>query len=107
MSSYSVPENIRAMKPKGTMVKSIHGKYYVYEYFHVKENDKWKLDITITDRYDFTDFKEIDEYCDDNILKGLLGSTANNMAMISVASGVMHEYNVTIKFQMDWDDENE
>lgn len=72
-----------------------------------KENNKWKLDITITDRYDFTDFKEIDEYCDDNILKGLLGSTANNMAMISVASGVMHEYNVTIKFQMDWDDENE
>ena len=42
MSSYSVPENIRAMKPKGTMVKTIHGKYYVYEYFHVKENDKWK-----------------------------------------------------------------
>ena len=72
-----------------------------------KENNKWKLDITITDRYDFTDFKEIDEYCDDNILKGLLGSTANNMAMISVASGVMHEYNVTIKFQIDWDDENE
>ena len=42
MSSYSVPENIRALKPKGTMVKIIHGKYYVYEYFHVKENDKWK-----------------------------------------------------------------
>lgn len=42
MSSYSVPENIRALKPKGTMVKAIHGKYYVYEYFHVKENDKWK-----------------------------------------------------------------
>lgn len=72
-----------------------------------RENNKWKLDITITDRYDFTDIKEIDEYCDDNILKGLLGSTANNMAMISVASGVMHEYNVTIKFKMDWNDENE
>lgn len=72
-----------------------------------KENNKWKLDITITDRYDFTDFKEIDEYCDSNILKGLLGSTANNMAMISVASGVMHEYNVIIKFKIDWDDENE
>ena len=69
-----------------------------------KENNKWKLDITITDRYDFTDFKEIDEYCDSNILKGLLGSTANNMAMISVASGVMHEYNVIIKFKIDWDD---
>ena len=72
-----------------------------------KESNKWKLNIIITDRYDFTDFKEIDEYCDNNIIKGLFGSTANNMAMISVASGVMHEYNVTIKFQMDWDDENE
>lgn len=72
-----------------------------------KESNKWKLDITITDRYDFTDFKEIDEYCDNNIIKGLFGSTANNMAMISVASGVMHEYNVTIKFKIDWDDENE
>lgn len=72
-----------------------------------KESNKWKLEITITDRYDFTDFKEIDEYCDNNIIKGLFGSTANNMAMISVASGVMHEYNVTIKFKIDWDDENE
>ena len=72
-----------------------------------KESNKWKLDITIIDRYDFTDFKEIDEYCDNNIIKGLFGSTANNMAMISVASGVMHEYNITIKFKIDWDDENE
>ena len=72
-----------------------------------KESNKWKLDITIIDRYDFTDFKEIDEYCDNNIIKGLFGSTANNMAMISVASGVMHEYNVTIKFKIDWNDENE
>jgi hypothetical protein len=66
-----------------------------------KEDKNWKLNITITDRYDFTDFKEIDEYCDDDIIKGLLGSTANNMAMVSVASGVMHEYNVTIKFDID------
>lgn len=66
-----------------------------------RDNDKWNLDITITDRYDFTDFKEIDEYFDDNLIKGLFGSTANNMAMISVASGVMHEYNVTIKFNME------
>lgn len=73
-----------------------------------KENDKWKLDIKITDRYDFTDFKEIDEYCDDNIIKGLVGSVANNAAMISIASGVMHEYNVTIKFTIDeWSVDNE
>ncbi len=66
-----------------------------------KENENWKLNIAITDRYDFTDFKEIDEYCDDDVIKGLLGSTANNLAMVSIASGVMHEYNVTIKFDID------
>lgn len=69
-----------------------------------KENGKWKLNITITDRYDFTDFKEINEYCDDDRLKGILGSTANNLGMISVASGVMHEYNVTIKFNIECGD---
>ena len=65
-----------------------------------EESNIWNLSITITDRYDFTDFKEIDEYTDNNIIKGLFGSTANNMAMISVASGVLHEYNVTIKFDL-------
>lgn len=42
MGNYAVPEEIRKLKPKGTMVKAIHGKYYVYEYSCVKENDKWK-----------------------------------------------------------------
>lgn len=32
MGRYSVPEHIRAMKPRGTMVKAIDGRYYVYEY---------------------------------------------------------------------------
>lgn len=43
MGIYSVPENIRKLKPKGTMVKAIKGKYYVYEQKHIKENDKWKI----------------------------------------------------------------
>lgn len=43
MSNYSVPESIRKFKPKGTMVKMIHGKYYVYEYSCQKAADgKWK-----------------------------------------------------------------
>lgn len=33
---YAVPERIRAMKPKGTMVKAINGKYYVY----LQKNEK-------------------------------------------------------------------
>ena len=32
MGKYSVPERIRSMKPRGTMVKAIGGRYYVYEY---------------------------------------------------------------------------
>ena len=32
MGKYSVPESIRKFKPKGTMVKIIHGNYYVYNY---------------------------------------------------------------------------
>lgn len=32
MGKYSVPEDIRAMKPRGTMVKAIDGRYYVYDY---------------------------------------------------------------------------
>lgn len=32
MGMYSVPDSIRKMKPVGTMVKAIKGRYYVYEY---------------------------------------------------------------------------
>ena len=36
---YAVPEEIRAMKPKGTMVKKIPGGYYVYEFKTVRGED--------------------------------------------------------------------
>lgn len=40
MGDYSVPAEIRAMKPRGTMVKAIRGRYYVYEYKSVTEGGK-------------------------------------------------------------------
>lgn len=40
MGKYSVPAAIRAMKPKGTMVKAIGGHYYVYEYRSVTEGGR-------------------------------------------------------------------
>ena len=40
MGAYSVPEHIRAMKPRGTMVKAISGHYYVYEYRSVTEDGR-------------------------------------------------------------------
>jgi hypothetical protein len=36
---YAVPQEIRAMKPRGTMVKKIPGGYYVYEYKSVRDED--------------------------------------------------------------------
>jgi len=39
MGAYSVPESIRKLKPKGTMVKNISGYYYVYEYSNYTDED--------------------------------------------------------------------
>ncbi len=44
MAAYSVPEHIRALKPKGTMVKAIKNGYYVYTCTNRKgEDGKWRL----------------------------------------------------------------
>ena len=37
MGRYSVPDSIRKLKPKGTMVKCISGHYYVYQYSMVTD----------------------------------------------------------------------
>jgi len=39
MGDYSVPESIRKLKPKGTMVKNISGYYYVYEYSNYTDSN--------------------------------------------------------------------
>ena len=43
-NDYSVPAEIRAMKPKGTIVKKLNGRFYVYEHFCIKDEStgKWK-----------------------------------------------------------------
>lgn len=66
-----------------------------------KLNKKWRLVVTITDTYDFTDFKEIGEYYSGNIFAAFIGSVTNNAAMLSTACNVMNEYNITIKFSME------
>lgn len=39
MGNYAVPEYIRVMNPKGTMVKKINNKFYVYEYKSSKDEN--------------------------------------------------------------------
>lgn len=45
MGGYTVPERIRAMKPRATMVKAIGGHYYVYEYRSVSVAGKRKTEM--------------------------------------------------------------
>lgn len=43
MAVYTVPEDIRALRPEGTVVKNISGHYYVYERSREKgEDGKWR-----------------------------------------------------------------
>ena len=67
-------------------------------------NNKWNLDITLSDIYDFTDFKEISEYLGDDKIKDFIGSTGNNIAMIATSCKVVNQYNVIIKFKIkEWE----
>ena len=42
LGKYAVPENIRKLKPIGSIVKKIGNNYYVYEHSQKKEKNKWK-----------------------------------------------------------------
>lgn len=67
-----------------------------------KENKKWNLEINLHDRYDYTEFKNIDKYYKDtrSIPKSIFSSTLYNLAHYSVKFGVMKEYDIDIKFKM-------
>ena len=71
-----------------------------------KVHNKWNLSIILSDKYDFTDFKEITEYVtNENFAKGFIGSTANNLAMLGTSCKVVNEYNITIKFEIEnWEE---
>lgn len=67
-----------------------------------KENKKWNLEINLHDRYDYTEFKNIDKYYKDtkSIPKSIFSSTLYNLAHYSVKFGVMKEYDIDINFKM-------
>lgn len=67
-----------------------------------KEVDKWKLNITIIDKYDYSELKNIKKYYSDTnkISKSIFSSTLYNLAHLSIKLGVMKEYFVYVKFVM-------
>lgn len=67
-----------------------------------RANNKWRLEITITDIYDFTDYKEIIQFINANGFLNFAGNFANNVAMISTSCGVINDYKIKIKFKMEY-----
>ena len=67
----------------------------------IDENNKWNLEIKIKDTYDFTDFKELREYADEenSKTKDILSTTLNNLGVASSKYGVIKVYDVEIRFE--------
>jgi hypothetical protein len=89
---------------KGDLFLALHNAYI--RVLGTKQNNKWNLEIILSDTYDFTDFKELGEYVNNNdFLLNFLGCSANNLAMIGTACNVVNEYNITIKFNIyNWEE---
>ncbi len=69
-----------------------------------KNNNLWQLEITIKDRYDFTELLTNDFFTKKAKKYGYLGASLNDFAAISSEYGVIKPYDVTICFK--WDDFN-
>ena len=97
----SFSENNNIEFNDGDLFKSLHGAtLYVSG---KRQNDKWKLDITITDLYDFTELTKLQDYIKENQEYGesIEAAVGNNLALIATSCSVIHKYNITIKFNME------
>ena len=70
----------------------------------IKKHDNiWDISVHITDKYDYTKWKNFDDYYFDanSVLKSIFSSTLYNLAFISTKLGVVKEYCVDIKFKIE------
>ena len=64
------------------------------------KEDKWDFAIEIIDTYDYTDFKELNEYVDgNNVITDIFSTLLNNFGVVSSEYGVIKTYNIKIKFE--------
>ncbi len=68
-----------------------------------KENGNWDLDIEITDKYDFTDIKNLKDYFSStsSVPMSIFSSTLNNFAAISSSYNVIKPFNFKLKIKND------
>lgn len=63
-----------------------------------KENENWNLDIKLHDIYDYSDFKNINDYYFDtnSVPRSIFSSTLYNLAL---KFKVMKEYEIDVQFE--------
>ncbi len=83
----------------GDLLYSLH-KAILFFKARKNEDDTWNLEDEINDIYDFTEFKDLNEYTDNKeaILTDILSTLLNNFGVVSSEYGVIKTYNVKIKF---------
>lgn len=71
-----------------------------------KYNEKWELDISLDDKYDYSAPKGILQYYFDtnSVPKSIFSSTLYNLASASMKLGVMKEYMIYINFKTNEDE---
>lgn len=85
----------------GNLLLALHNTTLQVKGEKTKDN-KRKLEIKISDLYDFTDLKELEEYVNgDNFFKGFATSIANNLAMIATSCKIVSTYNIEIRFTIE------
>lgn len=93
-------DDIRIQFDDGDLYYSLHGGSVFIK--GRKNNDKWNLTIEFRDTYDYTKFKTMMDYYKDanSVPKSALSSTLYNIAFFEMKFGIMKEYKITVKFEI-------
>ena len=86
---------------KGDLLFALHDAT-MYVKAKQNENNTWNLEVEINDTYDFTDFKELKRYVDEeeSKLTDIFSTTLNNFGVISSEYGVIKKFEIKIKFNL-------
>lgn len=84
---------------EGDLLYSLH-KATMFVKAIKNEDNTWNLEGEINDTYDFTEFKDLKEYVDneEKIFTDIFSTLLNNFGVISSEYGVIKTYDVKIKF---------
>ena len=96
----SLPEDILIRFEEGDLLYALHDATMLVKAKKDKDN-KWNFEIEINDTYDFTEFKDLKEYADNekNKLSDIFSSTLNNFGVISSEYGVIKKFDLKIEFK--------